>query len=135
MSNNCIKVLNSGSLAYGGIYYGFQFFLIDCSGGDIILDLPPAVTGLNYIFSRIDDSTNTLTIQPNGTDTINNAANLLFLPRCLSIVQCYETNWCIPLLQCIAPATEEILSNKKAVFVETAKKNYNRRRGKKNFKK
>ena len=51
---------------------GFDLYLIDASGGNIVLTLPAGSHGLSFPFSRIDNSGgNTVTINSVGGDTIN----------------------------------------------------------------
>lgn len=53
----------------------------DASGGNIIVNLPPANAVLRFVFSRLDDSANTVTIKPSAGDTIDGNANVALLTQ------------------------------------------------------
>ena len=48
--------------------------LCDLSGGDITINLPAASSGLQYVIIRTSSASNTLTLDPNGSQTINGSA-------------------------------------------------------------
>jgi len=56
-----------------------RFFKLDASGGAFTVSLPPAaqVIGLGHIFKKIDTSSNAITIDGNGIETIDGEASLL----------------------------------------------------------
>lgn len=45
--------------------------LVDCTAGNVTVNIPPAVSQQVIIIRRIDSSANTLTLSPNGADVIN----------------------------------------------------------------
>ena len=48
--------------------------LVNATGGNVIINLPPATTSCQFRFRRIDATANTVTINRAGTDTIEGAA-------------------------------------------------------------
>lgn len=66
----------------GSISLGEYFVLIDASGGNITLTLPAASTafgagmGIQYVFKRVDNSGNTISIARAGSDTIDGATSM-----------------------------------------------------------
>lgn len=48
--------------------------LCNLSGGDITINLPAASSGLQYVIIRTSSASNTLTLDPNGAETINGSA-------------------------------------------------------------
>lgn len=53
-------------------------FLVDCSAGNVIASLADVTTlpnGFRVGFKKIDSSSNTLTLEPSGSQTIDDAAN------------------------------------------------------------
>lgn len=56
--------------------------LIDATVGNVTVTLPAANTmaGLAYTLARVDTSANTVTIAPNGADTVDGAASLSLTP-------------------------------------------------------
>jgi hypothetical protein len=50
---------------------------VDCTGGNVIINYPTAVgnNGGTVSVMRIDASANTITVEPNGAETLNGAAN------------------------------------------------------------
>lgn len=79
------------------------FFVINASGGNITMTLPAASTvfgsgmGVQYVFKRIDNSGNTVTVQVNGStaDLIDGASSFTILGQYTSKeVQCASvSNW------------------------------------------
>lgn len=50
----------------------FQHFVVDCSSGNINIDMTSLIyTGYYFIFNRIDTSSNTLTLTARSGQTIN----------------------------------------------------------------
>lgn len=59
MSSLYVTLINSSQT----LDFGYDTFLVDASGGNITLTIPSAAgDGPNFIVSRIDNSTNTVTI-------------------------------------------------------------------------
>lgn len=55
-----------------------EYIVVDASGGDVTITLPAITSdylGKYYYIKRIDSSGNVVTITPNGSDTIDGAAN------------------------------------------------------------
>lgn len=83
--------------ATGNIINTDYVLVIDATGGNITLTLPAASSvfggtlGIQFIFKRIDNSVNTVTIQRAGSDTIDGGTSF-------SLTTQYERNW----LQCIS---------------------------------
>jgi hypothetical protein len=63
----------------------------DATAGNVTVDLPPITTGIatnsgeTYTIIKEDSSANTVTIVPNGSDTINGAANYVLTARYQSV--------------------------------------------------
>lgn len=58
----------------------YHKLLIDASGGNITITLPPAASqGREYVFKRVDASANTVTVLPDGSDVIEGAASTLII--------------------------------------------------------
>lgn len=51
--------------------------LVDATSGNVTIDLPPALgkNGFEVIIKKIDSTANTVTVEPNGAETIEGAAN------------------------------------------------------------
>ena len=45
---------------------------VDCTAGNIIVTLPPAAIGSHFVIKRIDGSANTITVDGDGSETIDN---------------------------------------------------------------
>ena len=79
------------------------FFVINAAGGNITMTLPAASTvfgsgmGVEYMFKRIDNSGNTVTVQVNGStaDLIDGASSFTIVGQyTMKAVQCGSaTNW------------------------------------------
>lgn len=80
-----------------GSWSGYNYFPIDCSGGNININLPSSLwPGLSFYFNRVDSSTNILTFIPN-TGTIENNSTLTASGK--TIIECvYDGvgNWYAP---------------------------------------
>lgn len=54
---------------------GTTLYLVDCTGGNIIMNFPSAVANsATYGVKKIDATLNTITLTPNGIETIDGAA-------------------------------------------------------------
>ena len=59
-----------------------KIYLVDASGGNKTIALPAAATagsGFKFIVKKIDTSSNTVTIDPNSSETINNGLTVVLL--------------------------------------------------------
>ncbi len=72
---------------------------IDATSGNIIITLPPIASALikKFVFSRRDNSINTVTIQADGSETINGNNTLLIGSQYsyLSLITDQVTEWAI----------------------------------------
>lgn len=51
---------------------GYNIYYVDATTGSIVIDFPTAVAnGAWYVIKKIDSSSNTVTLNPNGTETID----------------------------------------------------------------
>jgi hypothetical protein len=51
---------------------GYNVYYVDATAGAIVIDFPTAVAnGAWYIIKKIDSSSNTVTLNPNGAETID----------------------------------------------------------------
>lgn len=54
---------------------GIHIYQVDCTGGNIIINFPSAVGNTaTYGIKKIDSSANTITLTPNGVETIDGSA-------------------------------------------------------------
>lgn len=89
--------------------------LVDCSGGNVTLTLPASgatADDATYYFRRIDSTTNTLTVQRNGTDTIEGSATGKVIPAngVLELqLPAGATNWRV--LNISGPTPFDVLAN------------------------
>jgi hypothetical protein len=69
----------------------------DCSSGDITLTLPVASgnDGTRLYIKKIDDSNNTITIVPNGTEAIDGESSIIIENENTAINMVLNTNWYI----------------------------------------
>jgi len=75
---------------------GPSFVEVDASSSNIIVTLPPAAinTGLTIIVTKTDSTANTVTVNPDGAETINGAANFILEVQEESITAISNgTNW------------------------------------------
>lgn len=70
---------------------------VDTSGGNITINLPPIVKDGILFFVQKSNSANTLTLSPDGSDTVNllSSTNLNSLETCLLISDNTTKNWVI----------------------------------------
>lgn len=63
--------------ASGPVLENDYVVLVDATGGNVILDLPAAATnrGALVTVKKLDASVNTVTVEPNASETIDGAAN------------------------------------------------------------
>jgi hypothetical protein len=66
--------ITSGTTAL--TYNDHGLHLVDASGGNVTINLPAASAVVTYRFRRIDSSANTVTINRNGTDTIEGGTSI-----------------------------------------------------------
>ena len=74
---------------------GYTIFLIDCSGGDVFINLPTAVGNTSeFEFKKIDSSSNKVRITPDGVETIDGYSyiEILFQNTNFSIIS-NNSNW------------------------------------------
>lgn len=77
-----------------------NFITIDATGGNVTLTLPAASTcfggnvGIDYVFKRLDNSGNSITIQRAGSDTIDGATSFTL-----------TTQWEAKKLRCLSTST------------------------------
>jgi hypothetical protein len=65
-----VKAIKTITENYTPTRYDF-YLLVDASGGAITITLPTAVTGTTYIVKKIDSSSNTVTVNPPSSKTID----------------------------------------------------------------
>jgi hypothetical protein len=74
-------------------------YFIDCTGGSVVATLPlaadtDAAAGRPVTFFRIDGSGNTVTIDANGSETINGAANFTLAQyACVTVIARTSADW------------------------------------------
>lgn len=68
------RILNNAGSPYTLAYADHGHILVDASAGNVVINLPAATTAVAYKFRRIDTTSNTVTINRAGTDTIEGAA-------------------------------------------------------------
>lgn len=89
--NTTPKTSNYTATANDGILYG------NATSGSFTFSLPTAtgtIKGLELTFVKTDSSTNTITIDPDGAQTINGAANYILYGQYQTItVYCDGSNW------------------------------------------
>ena len=76
----------------------YHTVLVDATGGNRIITLPPASTSNHRIFViiKIDISANTVTIDANSSETINGAPNQVLSSQWEKVmIQCNGTEWFI----------------------------------------
>jgi len=77
--------------------------LVDATGGNIVVTLPTAIgiEGKTYIIEKIDDTTNIVTVDGNGAETINSDSQFDLLCQYESVEPTailfsdFSTNWMI----------------------------------------
>jgi hypothetical protein len=70
--------------------------LCDCSSNAITINLPAASgnTGLEYLVTKVDSSGNAVTIDPNGSETINGVTTAIITAQYTSLtLRCDGSNW------------------------------------------
>jgi len=69
----------------------------NAGGGNIAVTLPTAVgiVGRQYIVKRVDPSVNSVTIETNGSETIEGASNKSLTDQCSVVVVSDNSNWWI----------------------------------------
>ena len=70
--------------------------LVDATDGNKIITLPPSATFTNHVYNikKIDPTTNTVTIQANGTEFIDDEnTKILFSQWDSGTIHCNGTNW------------------------------------------
>lgn len=91
--NTTPKTSNYTATANDGILFG------DASAGAFTFSLPGAtstIKGLELTFVKLDSSTNTITIDPDGTQTIDGASNYILYGQYQSVtIYCDGSNWLI----------------------------------------
>jgi hypothetical protein len=72
----------------------FDAFLVDASGGNILVTLPnPAADGLNYYITRTDNSGNTVTVDGLGGETIDGNPTIQINPTGKIYIFCKNNLW------------------------------------------
>jgi len=81
-----------------GEYYGYGYYLVDASAGNITIQLPGSgYNGMAFVFNRIDNSTNTATFQAKTGFTVNGASSItLGISQFISPAMLNNTNWLCP---------------------------------------
>lgn len=76
---------------------GFRTILVDASSGDITVNLPTVASndGLEYVIKRIDNSTNTVTVDADGTELIDETETKELHPRDAMYIISDATQWWI----------------------------------------
>lgn len=68
------------SIAFAASPYavlGEDVLLVDATGGNVVVDLPPAITKRRITVKKTDVSANTVTLTPGGSDSIGDGATVL----------------------------------------------------------
>lgn len=76
---------------------GQKIILCDCTSNSITINLPTAVDSTaQFIIKKIDSTTNTVTIEPYSSETIDGSLNAVIYVQnvCISIVS-NDANWFI----------------------------------------
>jgi hypothetical protein len=69
-------------------------FRVDTSSGNVVITLLASATaGDGHIMSFTNTSTNSLTLDPNGSETISGETSLLVRKDKVAIIECDGTNW------------------------------------------
>ena len=69
-------------------------FRVDTSSGNVIITLLASATaGDGHVMSFTNTGTNSLTLDPNGSETISGAASILVRKDKVAIIECDGTNW------------------------------------------
>jgi len=91
--NTTPKTSNYTATTNDGVLFG------DASAGSFTFPLPGAMStikGLELTFVKLDSSTNTITIDPDGTQTIDGASNYILYGQYQSVtIYCDGSNWLI----------------------------------------
>lgn len=75
---------------------GYNYFLIDCSGGNITITLPSSIwDGLTYVFLRTDLSANVLTFNAHS-GAINGGSSLTMSPKNYCEFVYFNGDWIAP---------------------------------------
>lgn len=100
MSSSTILFNQPGTYDLNGLYANFGVYACDCTNGNIILSMQQAfATGLYYQIIRIDNSSNTLTLNAYSGDTLNGSYTTLNIQPyadiwCQTVI---NNNWIVPI--------------------------------------
>ena len=74
--------------------FGYNAYLVNASGGNLTLTLPIETgDGPNFAISRIDNTGNTVTINPQASHTVNGASTVTLGPQDSSVLVLYGGDW------------------------------------------
>jgi hypothetical protein len=75
-------------------YDGFNYLFVDCSAGNITIDMTTLIfDGYYFIFNRRDNSSNTVTLLPKTGQTINGTTSFLIPPRGVTGILGFNNDW------------------------------------------
>lgn len=75
---------------------GESFIIVDAANTDVTITLPELQNGRHLTIKKIDETSNTVTIVPNGSETIDGGANVIITTQWTSVtLQAIEENWYI----------------------------------------
>jgi hypothetical protein len=78
---------------------GFDHFYIDATSNNITVTLQNILAdGIYYTIIRQDNSSNTVTLQPKNSQTINNSSSISLEPNKMTKVVSYGSNYIAPLV-------------------------------------
>ena len=79
------------------VLFGDSLIVVDAAGGDVTVTLPPAasVIGRSYRIKRVDASANTVTIQADGAETIDDLNSQTILQYDCMEIESDRTEWWI----------------------------------------
>lgn len=113
-----------------------KLFVVDATDGDVTVSLPSAATvgnGVEIGFKKADSSSNTITLDPNGSETVDGAASVvLTFENEVVVIRSDGTNWKIvsrqfvggPLSKAVDEAKGADLASAATVNIGAATGNY-----------
>lgn len=76
---------------------GYNYFFVDCTSNNVNITMQNILgDGMNYEITRIDNSSNTLTLTPKTGNTVNNLSSTTISPNITCNCVTSGMNWFCP---------------------------------------
>jgi DNA-binding beta-propeller fold protein YncE len=92
-----VTVLSADADLDTNINQGYNYFFVDCTNNNVNISMQNILgDGMNYTITRIDNTSNTLTLTPKTGNTCNNLSSIEVLPNVTIPCVTNNLNWVCP---------------------------------------